>query len=242
MKTLAEAIPEILRRLPDVTFRVFGYDIRWPDGALGAKSSKESLRSSDICGERVQICGPVSRNLLLDEVEKAAVVVVPSLFETFGLSVTEAMARGTPVIASDIPTFKEIIRTEKEGLLFRTGDAKDMSIRVLQVLTDNQTWQSLSEGSIMRSRDFRVEAIVDQLLTAWGLPSPSHSSPMPRSRETDQMLSTSLLERPENFQKMCARRGEVTEVESTWPAGSRGAGGTSAATSTNSSTTPFPTG
>ena len=56
----------------------------------------------------VELLGWVAEDDLADLYRGASVYVFPSLFEGFGLPVLEAMARGCPVIASDIPVLREV--------------------------------------------------------------------------------------------------------------------------------------
>ena len=56
----------------------------------------------------VELLGWVAEDDLADLYRGASVYVFPSLFEGFGLPVLEAMARGCPVIASDIPALREV--------------------------------------------------------------------------------------------------------------------------------------
>jgi glycogen(starch) synthase len=65
----------------------------------------------------------------------ASVVVVPSLAgEVFGLVVAENMARGLPVIASDLGAFREVLADA--GLTFRVGDPKDLAEQLGKLLDD----------------------------------------------------------------------------------------------------------
>ena len=57
----------------------------------------------------------------------ANVFVLPSLSETWGLSVNEALASGTPVIVSDqCGSSKDLVNNEVNGLVFKSGDIQDL--------------------------------------------------------------------------------------------------------------------
>jgi glycogen synthase len=84
---------------------------------------------------------------------KAAVVVVPSLGgEVFGFVVAENMLRALPVVASDIGAFREVLGDT--GLMFRTGDALDLSRALLRVLDDPLLAAALGQRARRRALDF----------------------------------------------------------------------------------------
>ena len=58
---------------------------------------------------------------------EADVLVAPSLGgESFGMVLTEAFASGTPVVASDIAGYREVVRDGTDGVLVRAGDPADL--------------------------------------------------------------------------------------------------------------------
>jgi phosphatidylinositol alpha-mannosyltransferase len=72
----------------------------------------------------VRALGKVSEERKLAELARAEVVCAPSLGgESFGMVLTEAFAAATPVLASDIPGYREVLRDGHDGLLVPPGDA-----------------------------------------------------------------------------------------------------------------------
>jgi glycosyltransferase involved in cell wall biosynthesis len=66
----------------------------------------------------------------------ALVTVIASRYETFGLTVTEAMAQGCPLVASSVGGIPEIVIDGVNGLLCRPGDPADLAAKLSQLLQD----------------------------------------------------------------------------------------------------------
>ncbi|MDD4354169.1 MAG: glycosyltransferase family 4 protein, partial [Candidatus Nanoarchaeia archaeon] len=58
------------------------------------------------------------------------ILVIPSLSESFGMSLIEAQASGVPIIASNIPAFEELTKPLKSGILFKTRDSNDLGLKI----------------------------------------------------------------------------------------------------------------
>jgi glycosyltransferase involved in cell wall biosynthesis len=65
-----------------------------------------------------------------------SVLVLPSYVETFGIVLIEAMACGKPIVASDIPGPRSIIRPGENGFLTRPESVSDLSGKLEQLLRD----------------------------------------------------------------------------------------------------------
>src|SRR6478672_1827678 len=74
--------------------------------------------------EGVTVLGKVSDAEKLQALASADLLVAPSLGgESFGMVLTEAFAAGTPVVASDIPGYRDVVRDGVDGVLVPRGDA-----------------------------------------------------------------------------------------------------------------------
>ena len=72
----------------------------------------------------VRALGMVSDQRKLEELARADVLCAPSLGgESFGMVLTEAFASATPVLASDIPGYRDVVRDGVDGELVPAGDA-----------------------------------------------------------------------------------------------------------------------
>jgi D-inositol-3-phosphate glycosyltransferase len=71
---------------------------------------------------RVRFLGSIDHSQLRKYYSVADALVVPSLYESFGLVTVEALACGTPVIVSQIGKMRSIVIEDKNGFSFRPGD------------------------------------------------------------------------------------------------------------------------
>jgi len=80
----------------------------------------------------VRWCGKVSTERLVALYQQAWVFCLPSTYEGFGIPYVEAMACGTPVVASPNPGAKEILRNGRYGVLAEDEQLSDTILGVLQ--------------------------------------------------------------------------------------------------------------
>jgi glycosyltransferase involved in cell wall biosynthesis len=90
-------------------------------------------------GTRVQFVSGLSEERLATLIASAEVAVVPSLYEGFSLPAVEAMASGTPLIASDVASLPEVVgRDGSCGVLVPAGDAEGFARAITDLLADPQ--------------------------------------------------------------------------------------------------------
>jgi glycosyltransferase involved in cell wall biosynthesis len=87
-------------------------------------------------------------------------LVVPSLWEGMANVVLEAMAAGTPVVASHVEGMDELVQHERTGLLVPPGSAEDLSRAIMRLLNNPELAAAMAktaQDSIIK--EFKLEAV-----------------------------------------------------------------------------------
>jgi glycosyltransferase involved in cell wall biosynthesis len=96
-------------------------------------------------------------------IEEAAMVVVPSLGEGFGMVALEAMERSRPVIAADIGGLGELVEDGVSGLLVAPGDADALAGAIVRLAGDLEAAARMGEAGRRRALDhFLQERCTDR--------------------------------------------------------------------------------
>jgi glycosyltransferase involved in cell wall biosynthesis len=85
---------------------------------------------------RVTFTGKISAESLRRFYTTSEIVVLPSLYEGFGLPAAEAMACGTPVVATRAGALPEVVGEEGAGLLVPPRDPQALAGAILRILQD----------------------------------------------------------------------------------------------------------
>lgn len=99
------------------------------------RQSLETLASSLRVRERVRFLSPMSQDRLKDIYGAVDALVLPSSAEGWPNVLLEAMACGTPVVASSIPGTREVVTRPEAGRLMRSLDARGLADAVDQLLS-----------------------------------------------------------------------------------------------------------
>lgn len=106
-----------------------------PDGEAYARSLHEAVADAHML-TTTSFDGALQRSVLAERVRLAAVMLVPSHSETFGLVALEAAASGVPVVAAATGGLKESVIDGETGLLIDSDDPEVWAAAIERVLTD----------------------------------------------------------------------------------------------------------
>ena len=106
-------------------------------------------------GSRVSFLGLVSDADKARMLRSADVYVAPNIGgESFGIVLLEAMASGTPVLASDLDAFRTVLDDGRAGAVFPVGDAGALAAEAAALLDDPGRRAALSVRGVERARSF----------------------------------------------------------------------------------------
>ncbi|MCH9020240.1 MAG: glycosyltransferase family 4 protein [Proteobacteria bacterium] len=87
--------------------------------------------------------------------------VFPSLIETFGIAVVEAMAAGLPVIVGDSPGCRDVVRHGRDGLVVPARDAEALADAMSMLITDDDARRAYAAKAKARAFDFSWDRVID---------------------------------------------------------------------------------
>ena len=98
----------------------------------------------------------------------ADLLVAPALGgESFGMVLTEAFAVGTPVVASDIAGYNDVVRDGLDGVLFGRGDATALAQTLLELAFDVPRRQAMSLAAAEHAHDYAWPLVAAEVLNAY---------------------------------------------------------------------------
>ncbi len=147
--TLIRSIALVRQREPDLRsdlcVAIIGGD---PDADAGQEQNEMArlkvLRESLGVGDLVTFLGSKDQDTLVDYYSAASTVVAPSHYESFGMVALEAMACGTPVVASDVGGLSVNVADGFNGYLVPAGDAEALAAKLTLLLKYDSLRKQLS--------------------------------------------------------------------------------------------------
>ncbi len=164
LSVLLAALPALVRAVPDVQLLVAG----------PGDPDEVRERVPQELQHRVHLLGMVSEADKPRVYASGDVYVAPNTHgESFGIVLIEAMATGTPVVASDLEAFRRVLDDGDAGVLFPVGDAAGLAETVAALLHDEERRRQLATAAsrVVQAYDWRhvarqVEAVYESVAAA----------------------------------------------------------------------------
>ena len=116
----------------------------------------------------VRALGKVSERRKLEQLARADVLCAPSLHgESFGMVLTEAFASATPVIASDIPGYRDVVRDGVDGRLVAAGDALALAEALRELALDPARRARMAAAARERAERFAWPHVASEVLDCY---------------------------------------------------------------------------
>jgi len=173
LNVLLEALCILVRQLvtqepPNICLAVIG----------GDAESAEALRENAFCldevkeryglKELVAFLGSRAQDTLPYYYSAADVCVMPSLYESFGLVALEAMACGTPVVASRVGGLPYLVQDGVTGLLVPDNDPPALADRLQRILHEPGLAASLGEQARQVAQGYSWQRVADRHIELYG--------------------------------------------------------------------------
>jgi phosphatidyl-myo-inositol alpha-mannosyltransferase len=125
----------------------------------------DELRARTAGDPRIEWLGRIGDDEKAARLQGADVFCAPSLHgESFGVVLLEAMAASTPVVASDLPGYRNVARAGVDALLVPPGEVAPLAAAVRRVLTDAPLAAELAASGERRAAEFSMERLADRYL------------------------------------------------------------------------------
>lgn len=157
---LLQSIPYLSTRFPDIKVIIVGDYKNVAGGSIKDQLDRHIAEHPD----KIIFTGyltDVERNQFYSGLD---VLVLPSIdpLEAFGMVQVEAMLCGAPVVASDLPGVREVIRKTGFGRISKVKDPKDIARQIVEVVTRKEHYKAQRDVVV---RQFSAQRAIEEYIT-----------------------------------------------------------------------------
>ncbi len=168
--TLLKAMALIQKRCPetvkDVCVAIIGGD-PWSDDRSAEMSRLQTMRQELGINDLVTFLGAKDQNILPNHYAAAEMVVMPSHYESFGMVALEAMAIGTPVIASEVGGLAFLVKDGVNGFHVPSRSPEALAERIYELLTDADLRERLGRQARASAQQYAWPKIAERMLAVY---------------------------------------------------------------------------
>ncbi|MCA9900823.1 MAG: glycosyltransferase [Anaerolineales bacterium] len=163
MALIQERRPEVLH---NACMAIIGGD-PWADDLDEEMARLQQLRHDLDIHDLVTFLGAKDQDLLPNYYAAAEMVVMPSHYESFGMVALEAMAMGTPVIASEVGGLAHLVKHGVTGYHVPSRDPEALAARIYEMLSNKECRQQMGQQAREYARQYAWPNIVDRMLSVY---------------------------------------------------------------------------
>jgi 2-deoxystreptamine N-acetyl-D-glucosaminyltransferase/2-deoxystreptamine glucosyltransferase len=126
-----------------------------------------ALAAASPATARITLTGFVRHTAVPAVLASLDVLVLPSAYEEMGSVLTEAMAAGLPVVASDVGGIPEVVRDGETGLLVPPGDVGALAAALDRLVGDPALRARLAAGARARAPDYAWPALAERVAAVY---------------------------------------------------------------------------
>ncbi|HUF37801.1 MAG TPA: glycosyltransferase [Anaerolineales bacterium] len=127
----------------------------------------QDLRKEYGIGDVVTFLGKRGQDTLPYYYSAADVVVMPSQYESFGMVALEAMACGTPVVASEVGGLAFLVRESETGFLIRGDNPDELCDRLIALITNETLRETMGRRATEVAREYSWQIVGDKVLEVY---------------------------------------------------------------------------
>jgi glycosyltransferase involved in cell wall biosynthesis len=146
---LLEAIPLVLREYPEAQIDIAG-ELPADPGSPERRLWQEWRERHPLEAKRVRHHGAVSEAEKDGLLRQCRMLMMPSLYESFGIPAVEAMMFGRPVISTTAGGIADVVSAEVTGILVPPGEPRALANAALRLLRDEVLWSRMSIAARQR--------------------------------------------------------------------------------------------
>jgi len=167
--TLIQAIAQmrmadVLSRCPHYLYIIGGNPETSGEDANHEMQRLQKLQAQLELHDLVMFLGKRGQDSLPYYYSAAEMVIMPSHYESFGMVALEAMACGTPVIATQVGGLQHLVKDEKTGFTVPNGDADALEEKITLLICKDKLKRKMNENSIAYAQTFAWDSIVKKLI------------------------------------------------------------------------------
>jgi len=155
---LLEALPNIARIFPHFKVLIAGPG----EGIEAMQSVNPALRN------HLQFLGRINDEEKAAFLKSLDIYVAPNTGgESFGIILTEAMAAGVPIVASNIPAFRSLLDEGRYGRLFENENSEQLATSIIELLRKPELRADFTRKGLERAERFDWSQVSDEIMNVY---------------------------------------------------------------------------